>query len=299
MTRLVSILLVLAFTLVSVVACTPTPAGPGTITDDVGRTVNIEEIPQRIVSLAPSITEILFALDLGNKVVGVTDYCDYPEEALSKPKVGGYFMTNLEAIIGQDPDIVFADGHDPVCDQLEELEEVTMVVLQPEDIAGIFRDIELVGEITAKGKEAEELVAEIEGRIDAVTTKTAEVERPTVFYVIDASEPSKPWTAGEGSFVDALIDWAGGTNIAATSGEWTQFSLEVLVSTDPEIIIVDASHGEALIPDFGSLTGWNEMSAVKNGEIYLIDGNLTSRPGPRIADGLEEMARIIHPELFP
>lgn len=298
MTRLVPILLVLTFVLISIVACSPTTSGPGTITDDVGRTVNIEEIPQRIVSLAPSITEILFALDLGNKVVGVTDYCDSPQEALDKSKVGGYFMTNLEAIMGQDPDIVFADGHDPVCDQLEEL-EVTMVVLQPEDIAGIFEDIEMVGEITDKEKEAEELVAEIEGRIDAVTTKTAEVERPTVFYVIDASEPSKPWTAGEGSFVDALIDLAGGTNIAATSGEWTQFSLEVLVSTDPDLIIVDASHGEALIPDFGSITGWKEMSAVKSGEIHLIDGNLTSRPGPRIIDGLEEMARIIHPELFP
>lgn len=298
MTRLVSILLVLAFTLISLMACSPTPAGPGAITDDLGRTVNIEEIPQRIVSLAPSITEILFALGLGDKVVGVTDYCDYPEEALSKPKVGGYFMTNLESIMGQDPDIVFADGHDPVCDQLEEL-EVTMVVLQPEDIAGIFRDIELVGEITAKEKAAEELLAEIEGRIDAVTTKTAEVERPTVFYVIDVSEPSKPWTAGEGSFVDALIDLAGGENMAATVDQWAQFSLEVLVSTDPELIIVDASHGEALIPDFGSLTGWKEMSAVKSGEIYFIDGDLTSRPGPRIVDGLEEMARIIHPELFP
>jgi len=284
-------------TSVAVTSRPPITTWPLEITDDLERTVNIEQIPQRIVSLAPSITEILFALDLGDRIVGVTDHCDYPEEALTKPKVGGYFMTNLEAIMSQKPDIVFTDGHDPVCEQLEGL-GVTMVVLQPKDIAGIFQDIELVGQITGKEEEAEKLINKMQSRISTVAAKTAGVGRPTVFYVVDVSDPSKPWTAGSGSFVDALIGLAGGQNIAATAGQWSQFSLEVLVSVDPEIIIVDASHGEAFVPDFGSLPGWNEMSAVKEGKIYLIDGDLTSRPGPRIVEGLEEMARIIHPELF-
>lgn len=298
MKRLALILVALGVVLVLAIACTSPPSGPGAITDDHGRTVTIEQIPQRIVSLAPSATEILFALGLGDKVVGVTDFCDYPEEALDKPKVGGYFMTNLEAIVAQDPDIVFSDGHDPVCAQLDGL-GVTMVVLQPQDIVGIFQDIELVGEITGKEVEAEELVAEMERRIGAVVSRTAGVERPTVFYVIDASDPSKPWTVGPGSFMDALISMAGGENIVKVSQDYLQISLEEVVACDPEMIIGTSSHGTAFIPDFASIPVWNEMSAVQGGEVYLVEDDLVSRPGPRIVEGLEEMAKIIHPELFP
>lgn len=297
MKRFVIVLLLLA-AVAAFLACTSSPTGPNTITDDVGRTVAIEAVPQRIVSLTPGITEILFALDLGDKVVGVTDHCDYPEEATSKPSVGGYFTTNLETIVGQSPDVVFSDGHDPVCDELEEV-SVTLVVLQPSDVSAILADIELVGEITATQEGADALVAQLQQRIDAVTVKTTSVDRPTAFYVIDCSDPSKPWTSGEGSFVDALIDMAGGENIAHASAQWAQFSLEVLVDADPEFLIVDASHGEALVPDFSAMEGWKELSAVKNGDVYLVDGNLTSRAGPRIVEGLEELARIIHPELFP
>ena len=290
-------LLILGITL-GLAGCTLSEAtSPGAIVDDLDRSVNIENVPQRIVSLSPSITEILFSLDLGDEVVGVTDACDYPEQARSKPSIGGYFKASLEAIIAQNPDIVFSDGHDPVCAQLDGL-GVTMVVLQPKDINDIFRDIELVGEITGTKIEAEELIGEMERRIGAVAAKTAGAQEPGVFYVIDASEPSKPWTAGSGSFVDALIGLAGGQNIAETAGQWGQFSLEALVSADPDLIIVDVSHGEVFIPDFEVLPGWKEMSAVEGERIYLIDGDLTSRPGPRIVDGLEEMARVIHPELF-
>jgi len=229
-------------------------------------------------------------------VVGVTDFCDYPEEALDKPKVGGYYSTSLEVIIAQNPDIVFSDGHDPVCEQLDTLGE-TMVVLQPKDIAGIFRDIELVGQIT--GKEAEELVAEMARRIGVVAATTAGAKRPTVFYVVDATDPSKPWTAGPGSFIDALITLAGGENIVDVSQAYLQISLEEVVASDPEIIIGPAKHGTAFIPDFGNLSVWKEMSAVKEGEIYLTEADLVSRPGPRIVEGLEEIAKIIHPELFP
>jgi len=297
------VVLILAGVLASVIDYISTPmltptTWPLEITDDLGRTVNIAETPERIVSLAPSITEILFALDLGDKVVGVTDRCDYPTEALDKPKVGSYFSTSLEAIIAQDPDIVFTDGHDPVGAQLEGL-GVTMVVLQPQDMAGIFRDIELVGQITDKELAAEELVAEMESRIDAVAAKIAGVERPTVFYVIDASDPSKPWTVGPGSFIDTLITLAGGENMVTVSKPYLQISLEEMVASDPEMIIGPASHGTSFLPDFGNLPVWKELSAVKEGEIYLVEDDLVSRSGPRIVEGLEEMAKIIHPELFP
>jgi len=297
------IVLILAGTLIPVVAPSTTSGASTTtwpleITDDLGRTVTIVETPERIVSLAPSITEILFALDLGDKVVGVTDRCDYPAEALDKPKVGGYFSTSLEAIIAQNPDIIFSDGHDPVGAQLEGL-GVSMVVLQPKDIASISRDIELVGQITGKEVAARELVAEMESRIDAVTARTAGMGRPTVFYVIDASDPSKPWTVGPGSFIDTLITLAGGENMVNVSKPYLQISLEEIVASDPEMIIGPTSHGTSFLPDFGNLPVWKEMSAVKEGGIYLIEDDLVSRSGPRIVEGLEEMARIIHPELFP
>lgn len=298
MKRLYFVFLALALALA--VACIPPPSGPGEITDDLGRTVEIEQVPQRIVSLAPAITEILFALGLGDRVVGVTEHCDYPEETLAKPKVGGYFTTNLEAIIALDPDIVFADGHDPVCEQLEEL-EVTMVVLQPADIAGIFRDIELVGQITGKEAEAEELIDGMKSRIADVTLKTAAIiQRPTVFYEIDASgmAVTNPWTAGQGSFIDALIILAGGENIVKEPSAWLTFSLEKIVAADPDIIIL-GDYPWVSPDDVVARPGaWQGLSAVKNGAIYPIDADLTSRFGPRIVDGLEAMARIIHPELF-
>ena len=273
-------------------------AWPLEIIDDLERTVTIAETPQRIVSLTPSITEILFSLGLGDNVVGVTDRCDYPTEAMDKPKVGGYFSTSLEAIIAQDPDVVFTDGHDPVGDQLDGLGQ-TMVVLQPQDIAGIYRDIEVVGQITDKELAAEELIAEMESRIDAVTSKTEGVERPTVFYVIDASDSSQPWTVGPGSFIDTLIALAGGENMVTVSKPYLQISLEEIVASDPDMIIGPASHGTSFLPDFGNLPVWKELSAVKEGKIYFVEDDLVSRSGPRIVEGLEEMAKIIHPALFP
>jgi|GEM_PF-360701 len=283
---------------------TPTPTAtpspwPMEITDDLDRTVVIEQAPQRIVSLAPSITETLFALDSGNKIVGVTDACDYPEEAQSKPSVGGYFMTNLEAIVAQDPDLVLADGHDPVCTQLESL-GITMVVLQPQDFAGIFGSIELVGEVTGKETEAERLINDMKTHMAAICAKTASVsEKPTVFYEIDGSDPSKPWTVGRDSFIHTLITLGGGDNMVTVSQAYLQISLEAIVDADPAIIIL-GDHPWVLPEDVMNRSGaWQEITAVKNEAIYPINVDLVSRPGPRIVDGLEQMATIIHPELFP
>ena len=298
MKRLALILVVLALMLTP--ACSSEgSSNPRTITDDLGRTVNIKETPQRIVSLAPSITETLFALDSGNKVVGVTDACDYPPEALTKPKVGDYFSTNLETIIDQDPDLVLADGHDPVYAQLESL-GITIVVLQPQDFAGIFGSIELVGEVTGKETEAERLIDEMKAHMAAISTKTASVsEKPTVFYEIDGSDPSKPWTAGPGSFIHTLITLAGGENMVSISEAYLQISLEEIVDVNPDIIIL-GDHPWVSPEDVMNRSGaWQEIIAVKNEAIYPINVDLVSRPGPRIVDGLEQMATIIHPELFP
>ena len=271
------------------------------LVDDLGRPVTIDEVPQRIVSLAPSITETLFALGLGDRVVGVTEHCDYPAEAQDKPSVGGYFTTSLEAIVAQEPDVVFTDGHDPVGAQLEAL-GITLVVLQPQDIAGVLSDIMLVGQVTGTEREADELINELKVRIAVVAVRTAAVsERPTVFYEIDASgeAENKPWTVGPGSFIDTMITLAGGENIVAVSQAYLQISLEEIVDADPDMVIL-GDYPWIQPDDVAARPGaWQVLSAVEGGAVYAIDPDLTSRPGPRIVDGLEEMARIIHPELFP
>jgi len=282
---------------------TPTPTEVPTITvvDDAGRTVEIMGVPERIISLAPSNTEILFALGLGNKVVGVTDFCDYPEEAREIERVGGV-EPNLEKIVDLEPDLVLYIGGAAQLEKTQTMEDLglTVLVLAPSDIEGIFADIELVGRATGTEDEAADLVSELRARMDGVLSRVAQAERqPLVFYELDATDPTRPWTAGPGSFIDALITMTGGINLGASAGmEWAQFSTEEIIAQDPEIIILgDANYG-VTVASVEERPGWGVMTAVKEGAIYPIDDTLVSRPGPRIVDGLEELARIMHPEIF-
>jgi iron complex transport system substrate-binding protein len=278
-------------------ACNEAPS-PFTVTDDLGREVNIEKTPECIVSLAPSVTEILFALGLGDKVVGVTEACDYPEEAKDKPKVAGYYSTNLEAILDKEPDIVFSDGYDPGEQQIEQ-SGMCLFVLKPSDIQGVFRDIELVGDVMNEERKAAEVVDELRERFDTVVARTATAAtRPTVFVEVDASDETKPWTVGPDSFIDPLISLAGGQNIVNEAGDYLQINMETVLSGNPDLIILDDQ--PAVTPEqVMARTGvWQNLRAVKDRKVYGINPDLISRPGPRIVDGLEEMARIIHPEMF-
>jgi len=282
-----------------VIGCQP-QFQPGTFTDDMGREITIDEIPQRIVSHVPCITEILFALGLEERVVGVSDYCDYPEEAKLKPSVGNYFNPSIEKIVALDPDLVLTDGHSQNVFQLDSL-DITVIVLQPEDIDGIFKDIELAGKVTGTQARAKKLIKEMERDISRILNQVKDAPPVRVFYIIDATDLNNPWTAGPGSFADSLITMAGGQNIAAQAqGAWVQFSLEAVVASDPEIIILPAKHGTAFTsPEvLKGHPAWREVTAVKQDRIYIIDGDLVDRPGPRIVQGLEKIAEIIHPELF-
>lgn len=273
---------------------------PGTYIDDMGRGVNIDKVPQRIVSHVPSITETLFALGLGERVVGVSDYCDYPEEAKLKPSVGDYFNPSIETIVAQAPDLVLTDGHSESIKGLEAL-GINFFVIDPQDIDGILEDIELLGKITGVERKAKALVSEMNGSLAQVVSHVENAPKVRVFYVFDATDLNNPWTAGPGSFVDSLITMAGGENIAAQAqGAWVQFSIEQLVSSDPEIIMIDASMGTAVVSEeeLRAHPAWQGVTAVKQDRIYTIDGDLVNRSGPRIIQGLEEMAEIIHPELF-
>jgi iron complex transport system substrate-binding protein len=272
----------------------------GAVTDDHGREVQLDGIPTRIVSHVPSITETLFALGLGDSVVGVSDFCNFPEEASEKPSVGGYYTPSIEQIAALDPDVVLTDGYAADITKLDAL-DIPYVVLDPADIDGYLANIDLLGNITGAQEEANALILEIEESIDAVVARVAGADPPRVFYVFDATELSKPWTAGPGSFVDAFMALAGGANVAGEAQEpWLQFSMEALVDADPEVILVDAQMGtataapEALERD----PVWQETTAVREGRISVIDGDLVNRHGPRMVLALEEMARVFHPELF-
>ncbi len=233
--RRLGICIVLLSLLVSVVAGCQSQFQPGTYTDDAGREVSINEIPERIVSHVPAITETLFALGLGEKVVGVSDYCDYPEAAKSKPSVGNYFNPSIENVVALDPDLVLTDGHSEGVKQLDSL-GITYLVLQPRDLEGIFENIELLGKVTGTEARARKLIADMEKDISRVVNRVKDASGVRVFYIIDATDLNNPWTAGPGSFIDSLINMAGGENMAAEAmSAYVQFSIEAVVSADPQI----------------------------------------------------------------
>ena len=289
--------------LLAALLCLPTgcsdTASAHTVVDDLGRPVRVDQTPERIVSLGPSITEILFALDLQDRVVGVTDFCDYPAEATSLPKVGAPFPGfDVESILDLEPDLVFSIAGN-VVSLLED--KVTTIVLQPRDLQGIYRDIELVGELTAAEEAADELVASMKQRVDAVVSKTSTVsQKPTLFYEVDGSmNENRPWTVGYGTFQDDLINLAGGINIARDGSGWYEMSAEEILNADPELIILE-DYLYGVTPEVVSgRTAWVNLRAVQEGQVFAIeDPNLTCRQGPRIVEGLEMLARLVHPQLF-
>ena len=294
----ISVLFALLFSLFT--GCQPR-FQPGTYTDDTGRTVAFDQVPRRLVSFGPSITEILFALGLEESVVGVSSYCDYPEAAKSKAKVGDAFNPSLEKIVELEPDLVLTVKQEQLQSELEAL-GIRFLVLDPKDIDGILADIGLMGEITDTRSKAEALIGDMQSSISQVTLRAEDAPKVRVFYIVDATDPTLPWTAGSGSFIDALITLAGGENIAGSApGAWVSFSLEQIVSAEPEVIIVQTMTGGLPTISEEELEAgpvWGKMTAVAQGKIYLVDGDLVSRPGPRIVQGLEAIARAIHPELF-
>jgi iron complex transport system substrate-binding protein len=274
---------------------------PGTYTDDMGRGVTIDEVPQRIVCFGPSITEIAFALGLGEWVVGVDDYSDYPAEALYLPKVGNAFAPSIENLVALTPDLVLTLEHEEFNSELEAL-GMTYLILDPKDIDNIMTNIELVGVVTDTVDEAAALVEDLETRMRDIEAGVVNAIPVSVFFIVDATDPTLPWTAGPGSFIDALITMAGGENVAHDAPyAWPQFSIEEVVSADPDVIIVQTMFGDVPTISIEELEAhpiWGEMSAVKQGNVHLINGDLVSRSGPRIADGLEALAEALHPDLF-
>ncbi len=270
-------------------------AFPMTVTDDAGRKVTIAREPQRIISLASSNTEILFALGLGNRVVGVDQYSDYPPAAKDKPQVGSFVSPDLEKIMALQPDLILGtEMH--LQTTVPELEKrgLTVMIVNPKTVKSVLSGITLVGRVTGRQNEAEALVKSMQDRIASVEARWKGAKPVRTFFELSP----ELYTAGPGSFVDDMIRLAGGSNIAANSGkEWPQLNQESLILADPEVIFLadHGSDGGQNPQTVAARPGWKQISAVKTGRIFEIDPNLTNRPGPRVVDGLEMMVDRLHP----
>jgi len=296
-TRGINWFLVLLTIALVLTACTPTEqTSPQYFFDDLGRLVAINGTPQRIISLAPSNTEILFALGLGDKVVGVTMYCDYPPEALEKEKVGGYVTPDIEKIVALNPDLILVAYGTPmeVINTMVGL-GLTVFGIKTTDLADLLNDIRRIGEITDKEVEAQALTSEMASNIEAIADATSELEnRPKVFYIV-GHEPSL-WTAGSGTFIHELIEKGGGVNTCQNITGYSEISIEYVLARDPEIIITSSWPG---VYEWAmNETALNATDARQNNRVFACDDNLVQRPGPRLVEGLEWFAYFIHPEIF-
>jgi len=280
---------------------TPTSAAL-TLTDGLGREISLNGPAQKIVSLAPSNTEILFAIGAGSQVVGRDNLSDYPAEAANVTDIGSPFEAlNTELIVSLQPDLVLA-AEINTAEQVKQLEDLGLTVYylkNPLTLEEMYGNLEIVAQLTGHEMETATLIESLKARVAAVDEKIAPLSsRPSVFYEMDGSDPGKPWTAGKDTFITQLIERAGGYNIASDIDSYAQLSLEQVVAADPNFIILgDAAYG--ITPEsIASRPGWENLSAVKNNQIFPFDDNLVSRPGPRLVDALEELAKLLRPELF-
>lgn len=270
----------------------PEPAANGReFTDEIGRTVRVPDHPARIVSLAPSVTETLFALGLGERIVGVTSYCDYPPEAAQKEKIGDTQRPSIEKIVALKADLVIASTASQLEQFVRSLEQVgiPVYVSNPRNLDGVLESINHIGDITGVPDRAQALTAKLALGINAITTEVGSIKRPRILFLI-GSEPLI--TVGKNTFVNDLITRAGGQSISADqAADYPQFSLETAIARQPEVIFFQVSGAE--LPD-----RLKETPAGRAGRVTHIDDDLLLRPGPRIIKGFQRMAAAIHPEAF-
>lgn len=278
-------------------------AAPIQITDALGREITLAAPGQRIVSLAPSITEILFAVGAGPQVVGDTQYCNYPPEADALPEIGGFSAKtiSIESIVALNPDLVIA-GSTAQASVAEALAPmgIPTIIFEPKSFEDVYVNISQVGLATGHSAEAEALVAQMQARVAAVEATVATIpaeQRPSLFYEV-FDEPLL--SAGPNTFIGQMITLVGATNIFAdTTEEYPVVSAEAIVDRNPDAIVGPNSHGDKLTPEQLALRpGWERINAVQNKRIYLLDGDMASRAGPRLVDVLESLAAMLYPEQF-
>ena len=293
--RGITLFLVILTVATFLTGCNPSEQIPTQyVFDDLGRLVAFNGTPQRIISLAPSNTEILFALGLGDKLVGVTSWCDYPPEALDKEQVGEYDTPDMEKIVALNPDLILV-SYGTSMEIINGMVGLGLTVfgIKSTDLDDVLNDIRTIGEITDKEIEAQALTFEMESRIQAVTIQTTELEQwPKVFYLFDTY--GGLWTVGQGTFIHELIEKAGGVNICQNLTGYTTITLEEVIARNPEIIIA----GEWAYDWAINATELSSTNASQTDRIFICDDDLVQRPGPRLVEGLEWLAYLIHPEIF-
>ncbi|HLO04190.1 MAG TPA: ABC transporter substrate-binding protein [Symbiobacteriaceae bacterium] len=267
---------------------------PLTVTDDAGRSVTLAAEPKRVVSVAPSNTEMLFALGKGDLLVGRSDFDDYPPEATKLPSIGGYVPPNYEAIMGAQPDLVLVIGGSVAeRDKLANEYKLPVLVLDPKTLNDVYKDLALLGQVVNAQPAATKLVDQMKADVAAVVTKVAGKPKPTVFYEV-WHDPLM--TAGQETFINDLITLAGGVNIGADVKGWTNYSLEQVQAKDPDLYITS----KEAVASVGQRSGFGGLKAIKAKKVFgMDDPNLGVRPGPRLILGLQWFAKTIHPELFP
>lgn len=274
---------------------------PLTLTDAVDHEITLEKAPETIVSLQPSNTEILFALGLSEEIIGVNDWDNYPEEALEKEKVGGMEF-NVEKIIAMNPEIVFA--HESALgvasggfQQLRDAGVSVYVVKNATDFEETYATIETIGKATGKIEEAEKIVTDMKAKVEEVLAKTATVENKKKVFV-ETSPAPEIYTPGKNTFMNQMLDMIGAENIAADQEDWFMMDPEEIVNRNPEVIVVMYDYIDTAVEDVYKRNGFDAITAVKEKAVVQVDENKTSRTGPRLADGLEEIAKAIYPEVF-
>jgi iron complex transport system substrate-binding protein len=267
--------------------------------DEVGREVTFPFPPKRIVSLAPNITEILFSLGLDEEIVGVSIHCNFPEKAKTKVRVGSYISLDFEKITSLKPDLIIATGAGNTREMVDRLEKLGFqtYTIYPKNFNDILKSIGHIGEVVNREKEARGIIEGLRKRSQRVIELTKGLSRPKVFIQIGDAPIV---TVGKGSFADDLIRLAGGENIAGKEKEvYPRFGMEEILKRSPEVIVISSMNPKG---DYQKIleewNRWKTIPAVKNGRIHLIDSDLLDRPSPRIIDGLEELARVLHPERF-
>lgn len=271
--------------------------------DDLEREVSVPSEVTSVVTLAPSLTETIAFLDGEDLIKAVDINSDYPESVRSAVKVSSWDSgLDYEMLLAIRPDIIFASEMTAL-DEISNLEKLGLTVYcvkNPADFSELFESILTIGRVIGKEEEAVSLVEDLSARVDAVTAAMNGCEeKRLVFYELDATDTTKPWTAGKGTFISNIIAESCGVNLGdELEGDWAQISLEALINADPVVILLgDAAYGNS--PEaVAARTGWGDITAVKEGNLFAFDDNLVSRPGPRLVEGLEVIARLLHPERF-
>jgi iron complex transport system substrate-binding protein len=293
---LVFLLVTILATLTGCGLFVPQGGGPIELIDDFERTVTLDGPALTIISLAPSSTEILFALGVGDRIIGATEYCNYPEEALDIPRMGAFHQPNIELIVSLEPDLVLAASlHKETVEALEEL-GIAVLALDPHSFEEVYSNIETLAKATGREEAGQALIEDMQNRLAQLTeilSELSEEDKPLVYYEVWYPDPM---TVGGGTFIDSMIKLAGGRNMAGNLSGYPIISEELLIDSNPDVIL--HGHFDADSSAFGQRPGWESINAVKGDRIHFVDQDIVNRTGPRMVEAVEIMARLFHPDLF-